>query len=273
MNFPDPGDLTVSDMLNPHSLLFPGIRDRHPGPGLRPGGGRQQGAVTCAAPGSSAVPPSARRMAREGQVRQDLVFADVGVFSCPVLRGWRWCGRGGTGRRACRWTRLIPACARTARMPAARRAGTGVPPGRTRLTPSCGQGRRVVAAVAAQQVVHAVAAVTGLGHQPFPVQPIQQPGGFGQACVGLRDGGVAVCGAAWVQAQQGEEPVPGGVQVPVRTARTRQRCCCAPLSRSAGPPGCRRPGRPASRTGAGRDDRAGLTVGTDPAAPGARAVS
>jgi hypothetical protein len=134
-------------------------------------------------------------------------------------------------------------------------------------------GGGVVAAVAAQQVVYAVAAVAGLGHQPFPVQPIQQPGGCGRTCVGQRGGGVAVCGAAWVQAQQGEEPPLGGVQVPVGTARTRQRCCCAPLSRSAGPPGCRRPGRPASRTGAGRDDRAALTVGTDPAAPGARAVS
>ena len=121
--------------------------------------------------------------------------------------------------------------------------------------------------------VHAVAAVAGLGHQPFPVQPIQQPGGFGQACVSLRGGGVAVCGSASVQAQQGEEPPPGGVQVPVRTARTRQRCCCTPLSRSAGPPGCQRPGRPAPRTGAERDDRAGLTVGAVPAAPGARAVS
>ena len=30
----------ISSLVNPHSLLFPGIRDRHPGPGLRPGGGR-----------------------------------------------------------------------------------------------------------------------------------------------------------------------------------------------------------------------------------------
>ena len=41
-----------------------------------------------------------------------------------VPDGRRWCGRGGTGRQACRWTRLIPAGARTGRRPAARPAGT-----------------------------------------------------------------------------------------------------------------------------------------------------
>jgi len=31
----------------------------------------------------------------------------------PARGGWRWCSRDGTGRRACHWTRLTPACART----------------------------------------------------------------------------------------------------------------------------------------------------------------
>jgi hypothetical protein len=43
---------------------------------------------------------------------------------------WRWCGRGGTGRRAGRGTTLTPAGARTARRQGARPAGTGVPPAR-----------------------------------------------------------------------------------------------------------------------------------------------
>ena len=50
-----------------------------------------------------------------------------------VPGGWRWCGRGGTGRRACRWTRPTPAAARTGRRPAARpgdTAGWPVRPGR-----------------------------------------------------------------------------------------------------------------------------------------------
>ena len=45
---------------------------------------------------------------------------------------WRWCSRGGTGRRPCRRTRLIPAGARTARMrcsPASRYRRTAGPAG------------------------------------------------------------------------------------------------------------------------------------------------
>jgi hypothetical protein len=41
-----------------------------------------------------------------------------------LLATGRWCGRGGSGRRACRWTTLIPS-ARTSRRPATPTAGNG----------------------------------------------------------------------------------------------------------------------------------------------------
>jgi hypothetical protein len=51
------------------------------------------------------------------QVRQDLVLTDIGVLGPGGIGGQqRWCSRGGTGRRPCRRTTLIPAAARTARM-------------------------------------------------------------------------------------------------------------------------------------------------------------
>lgn len=46
-----------------------------------------------------------------------------------ALGGQRWCSRVGTGRRACRSTRQIPAAVRTGRRPATRPAGNFVSPG------------------------------------------------------------------------------------------------------------------------------------------------
>jgi hypothetical protein len=53
----------------------------------------------------------------------------------------RWCSRGVTGRRPGRRTSTIRACARTARMPAARPAGTGGPRG-MRGEAGCAETRR-----------------------------------------------------------------------------------------------------------------------------------
>ena len=65
-----------------------------------------------------------------GQVWQDLDPPGRRCSSAgPGRCRWRWCGRNGTGRRACRWTMLIPAAARTDRRRAARPAGTAVWPG------------------------------------------------------------------------------------------------------------------------------------------------
>jgi hypothetical protein len=64
-----------------------------------------------------------------GQVRQDLVFPDVGVPGPSRV----WAGGAGVAMAApvaCRWTRRIPDGVRTARRPAARPAGTGGSPGR-----------------------------------------------------------------------------------------------------------------------------------------------
>jgi hypothetical protein len=90
------------------------------------------GPVICAMPGvpDGPRPGSRRRMAIAARCGR--IWSRGRKCSWPGrgLEWWRWSGRGGTGRRACRWTRLIPACARSARMPAARRAGTGVLLGR-----------------------------------------------------------------------------------------------------------------------------------------------
>jgi hypothetical protein len=64
--------------------------------------------------------------------------------------------------------------------------------------------------VPAQQVMHAVPAVAGLGQQPFLVQFVQQPGDFFQAAFGQGCSGVGVDRGARVQTQQAEEPLPGG---------------------------------------------------------------
>jgi hypothetical protein len=79
---------------------------------------------------------------QRGQLRQDAVLADVGVLRPGRIgRGRRWCGRGGTGRRACNLTRRIPFAARSPRRPAAPPAGTAAaraPSGR-RVAPGRGQ--------------------------------------------------------------------------------------------------------------------------------------
>ena len=78
---------------------------------------------------AAAAPPplSSGRLGEQqvqgGQVQQDPVLTDVGVPSPgPGRPCWRWCGRGGTGRRACRWTRAVPPPA-SHRISAARLAG------------------------------------------------------------------------------------------------------------------------------------------------------
>ena len=63
--------------------------------------------------GGEAGPAAARGRGPRGRRRSP---------SGPGPAGRRWCARAGTGRRACRWTTLIPSAARTSRRPGARPA-------------------------------------------------------------------------------------------------------------------------------------------------------
>jgi hypothetical protein len=79
-----------------------------------------------------------------------------------------------------------------------------------------GAGGGAVPSVAADEVVHAVPAVSGLGQQALAMQGIQLPGSILQPGAGQRGGGVGVDRGARVQAQAAEEILLTGGQVPVR---------------------------------------------------------
>ena len=126
----------VIGVIGHHDAVDPQLIDQ-------PGRIFRSGQLRCAAAAGPWCPGSAGEQDTDrGQVRQDLVLADVAISRPSGLWPGGAGGRGGTGKRACRWTRPIPAAARTARRPAARIAGTVVPPARPGRAARSAAGRR-----------------------------------------------------------------------------------------------------------------------------------